>query len=348
MYLPALRAIPDVLVVGVAGRDPDRTAEFARKWEIPNPVVGAEALVELPLDAVIVASSNDHHHAAVMAGLDRGLDVLCEKPLARTVDEAKDMAAAAERTGAMTLVPFTYRYMPMIRWMKELIDDGYLGRTLRMSARYFGDYAREPAYLWRLDTGVAGGGVAMDLGSHWLHVVRWLFGEVTEIAARTSSLIEHGPRPDGQAYEQAEDAATMTVRFASGAAGTIEVSSICWEGNGPFGQAHHFDAHGSDGTLYADCDWHELQEVRGVKAGRSGPALALPIPDHIWGGARRDTLEHTYQDVFGQERAMIGDFVRSVQSRVPVENDFAEGARVQELCAAAIESSRRGGLSIAV
>lgn len=347
MYLPALRAIDDVDVVAVAGRNPDRAAEFARTWEIETAHTDIDAFFATPMDAVVVASGNDSHHPITMQALDAGLDVLCEKPLGLTTVEADEMVEAAARAEAITLVPFTYLYMPHNRWVKRLVDEGYLGTPYHLGLRYFTGFARDGEYAWRFDRGEAGSGVIGDLGSHWLALARHLYGEIEAIGATSSSFIEREERPDGAAYERGEDSAVMTVRFASGAYGVLQVSAVCWEGT-DFNQTHEFDAHGSDGTLYATCDWSTRQEVRGLPAGETGPAAVLPIPDTIWGDARRDRVHDTYRDTFRAGGAMIGDFIDAVRSREPTGPDFADGARVQRLCDAAVASADRDGAMITV
>jgi len=350
MYLPALKVLSNygaVEVVAVAGRDPQRTQAFADRWDIPKALTNTDALFELPLDAVIIATANDSHHHLTMAALARGLDVLCEKPLGLTTAEAVEMTTTAERQGAITMVPFTYSYMPVNQWVKELLTSGYVGRPYHLGLRYFTGFARDGEYAWRFDNSEAGSGVIGDLGSHWLYLARWLLGEIEAVGATTSHFIERAERPDGKPYERGEDSAVMTARFASGAYAVLQVSAVCWEGT-EFNQTHQLDVHGSDGTLYAASDWKTVQEVRGVKAGEQGPAALLPIPDHVWGEARRDTVHNTYRDVFRGGGAMIGDFVSAVRTRKPATPAFADGLRIQQLGDAALASAAANGAMIPV
>lgn len=347
MYLPALCGQDGVEVAAVLGRDAARTAAFAERWAIRHHHTDPRSFFDQPLDAVIVASANDSHYPLTLDAIDAGLHVLCEKPLGLTVAEAATMANAADTAGIMTLVPFTYRYMPVNRWVKQLFDDGYLGTPYHLGLRYFTGFARDGEYAWRFDRSLAGSGVIGDIGSHWLYLARWLLGEVEAINCRATSFIDRADRPDGQPYERGEDSAVMTLEFASGAYATVQVSAVCWEGTS-FGQTHELDAHGSDGTIYATCDWESRQQVRGVKAGQPGPAHDLPIPDAIWGSARRDSVHNTYRDVFRQSGAMIGDFITAIRTGEPCEPDFHDGLRIQQLCQAALESAAEGGTRIAV
>lgn len=342
MYLPAITGFDGATVVAACGRDADRAAEFASRWEIPLATTSVDELLDQPLDAVVVASANDSHFDLTMAALDRGLPVLCEKPLALTAARAAAMAKRADDVGLANLIPFTYRYMPTNQWVKRLIDDGFLGRPYHLNLRYFTGFAREPGYSWRFDRELAGSGVLGDLGSHWLHLARWFFGEVTAIGAIAETFYDRPNRPDGGDYKRTEDSAVLNVRFANGAHGTLQTSAVCWEGTA-FNQTHHIDAHGSDGTLYSLNDWQATQEVRGLKAGQPGPAPILPIPDEVWGDARRGLVHDTYRDVFRASGAMVGDFLRAVRDGTRCEPDFAEGARVQELLDLAVASASADG-----
>ena len=343
MYLPALAAHPDVEITGLCGRTPAKAEHLAAEWNVPWWTVDSDEFLDpTRLDAVIVATSNDSHEALTMLAIERGLHVLCEKPIATSVEAGEAMAAAATAAGTISLVPFTYRYMPTNQYVKRLVDEGFVGRPHHLNLRYFTGFARDGEYSWRFDTELAGSGVLGDLGSHWLHVARWLMGEVTEIGCISSRFVERDNRPDGSDYDRSEDSAQMTVRFENGAYGTLQVSAVCWEGT-DFNQTHHLDLHGTDGTVYSLNDWSNVQEVRGLKANEPGPTKVMPIPDDIWGEARRDKVHDTYRDVFRTNRAMIGEWVDGVRSGQPVEPDLAEGARVQYLLDLAGQSAALDG-----
>src|SRR5258706_3691716 len=279
MYLPALADHPVGRITAVCGRDLDRAESVAAQWSIPKAYNDWSAMIDSgEFDAIIVASPNETHYEITMAAIDRGLPVLCEKPLGMNVAEAHKMAEAAHHSGAITMVPFTYRNMPTNQFVKQLIDDGYVGRPYHLSMSYFAGYARDGSYAWRFDEAKAGSGIIGDLGSHWLDMARWFLGEVTAVSANRDCFVDRDPRPDGSGYTQLEDSAVIHARFESGASATLQCSAICWEGT-PFGQIHELDLHGSGGTLHALNDWDTVQEVRGVRAGEPGPARPLAIPD---------------------------------------------------------------------
>ena len=343
MYLPALAGHRVGRVHALCGRDAEKTAAMARKWNVARTFTSWEAMIDSgEIDAVIVATPNETHFPITMAALARGLHVLCEKPVGMDTAEATAMATAARRSDAITMVPFTYRWMPTNQYVKTLIDDGFVGDPYQLSLRYFAGYARRGDYSWRFDEERAGSGILGDLGSHWLDLARWLLGEIVAVSAHGERFVPRAPRPDGTSYRPTEDSAVIMAKFESGAFAVLQTSAVCWEGT-PFGHIHELDLHGSGGTLHARNDWDTLQEVRGVRAGQRGPAQPFPIPDEIWGGAPRDIVHDTYRHIFRQTDAMTRGWVSAIAERRPIQPDLVTGARIQELLGAAIASINNGG-----
>jgi len=347
MYLPPLAAHGGAQVVAVCGRNPDRAARFAESWDVPASYTDAEAMLDNEtLDAILIATANDSHHHLALLALQRGLHVLCEKPMALDADQAAQMHAAAEQAGVITIMPFTYHWMPMNQWVKRLVADGYVGRPLHINARYYTDFGFDDAYSWRFDREIAGSGLIGDLGSHWIHLARWLLDDTeTSISALATNFVERGPRPDSTPYDQTEDSVAMTIRYASGAYGMLQTSAVCWEGTS-FGQTHHYEIHGDKGTLYATCDWDTVQRVEGLQKGETGGRKELPIPDDIWNGVRRDTVHNTYRDVFRTTSAMTRQWIDAILAGEPVEPSFAEGLAVQRVLDAAVASAAANGAPI--
>ena len=339
MYLPALTNHPGCEVVAVTGRDRERAEMFAERWHIPHVYTDYTAMIEQEdLDGVVVATANDTHHPITMAALAKGLHVLCEKPLAMDVEQAEEMAKLAAEKGVKTLVPFTYRFMPTNRYIKELIEDGYIGRPYHLAMRYYAGYGRDTGYLWRFDKAKAGSGIIGDLGTHFLYLAQWYFGKITAVTCQTNSIVDRGEfDPDGEPYEQLEDTATFLLQFKNGAQGTIHVTCTAYE-NTKFGQRHFMEFHGSDGTLYQETDWDSKQVVCGAQT-PDGLLAELPIPDHVWGKARRDVVHGTYKDVFREDLLMIGEWIDAIVNDHPADPDFTEGLEVQKVMAAAIQSA---------
>jgi levoglucosan dehydrogenase len=347
MYLPALTQHPLAEVVAVCGRNRERAENFADRWKISGVYTDYRQMIEnAGLEAIIVATTNDAHYPITMAALEAGLHVLCEKPLALNAKQAREMADRATAIGVKNMVPFTYRYMPSVRYLKRLIDDGYIGHPYHLHLRYYADYGRKAEYNAFFDSDVSGAGVIADLGPHWFHLARWFYGEISGLSCTLSTLVQRPNKADGSEYTRADDSAVVTVQFTNGAYGVLQMSTLCWEGT-KFGQTHHLDFHGSDGTLYSEIDWDRVQEVHGVKGGEAGQR-DLPIPDDLWNGARRDTVHNTYRDVFRTQDNMAREFITAIAEDKPVYPDFNEGARVQALIDASVQSAKNGSCWVEV
>ena len=341
MYMPALANHPEADVRAVVGRNSDHTEKFAAQWKIPNAYASLDDLLSNEtVDAVIIATSNKQHCPMAMTAIEHGLHVLCEKPLAMNYTEAIHMSEAADKAGVKTMVPFTYRFMPTARYLKELIEQGYIGKPYHLNMRYYTGYARDGKYMWRFDLDESGSGVVGDLGTHWLYLADWFYGEVKAVSAMLGHHVNRDPRPDGKPYELVDDSAVMLLEFENGARGVLHVSSVAYEDT-PFGQTHHMEFHGSEGTLYSFTDWDKTQSVSGAREGE-GAIHDLPIPDHIWGTARRDIVHHTYKDVFREHDFMTRGFVSAIANDAPIEPDFRDGARIQRYLEAALLSAREG------
>jgi len=322
---------------------------LAQKYNIPHQFADYQELLDSGLcEAVVVATTNDTHHPIVMAALERGLHVICEKPLALNYAQAAAMAARAKEKGVITTVPFTYRHMPSTRYLKHLIaEEGYLGRPYHMHMRYYAAFARDTSqYLWRFEKARGGSGALADIGSHFLHLAEWFYGDVEAVCAQFSVMTERPPDPQGRNYEQADDSAMVMLRFKNGAQGLVHASAIAYEktyadkGYG-FDQVHEFDFHGSEGTLRQVIDWDFRQKISGDRPG-DGPERELTVPDEYWGDKRRELVIETWEDVFRREGRMVHEFVHAVANKQPMVPDFSDGARVQQLLDAAIASAETG------
>ena len=339
MYMPALVNHPDAEVRAVVGRDPNHARAFANQWNVGQVCTSLEELLATePIDAIVISTPNNQHYPMAMTAIEHGLHVLCEKPLGMNYTEASRMADAAERAGIHAMVPFTYRFMPTARYLKELIEQGYIGKPYHLNMRYYTGYAREGQYMWRFDLAESGSGVVGDLGTHWLYLADWFYGEVKAVSAMLGYHVPRGPRPDRKAYEVGDDVAVMLLEFKSGAQGVLHLSSVAYEPT-TFGQTHHMEFHGSGGTLYSFTDWNKIQRVSGARDGEEA-THDLPIPDHIWGTARRDIVHDTYKDVFRDHDFMARGFVSAIATNTPVEPSFRDGARIQRYLEAALRSAR--------
>lgn len=340
MYLPALQHHPLAHVAAICGRQQASTHKMADRWNIVSRYTDVNNMLEREkLDAVIIATANDSHYAYAMQALEKGIHVLCEKPLTLHYKEAKTMADLAQAKGLITMTPFTYSFMPTTRYIKELIDSGYIGKPYHLNMRYYTGYGRNTNYIWRFDKGIAGSGALGDIGSHFIFIAYLLFGDISGVFAKLDTLLERAKTtPEGKPYDVADDAAMLILQFKNGAQGTIQASTLAYEAT-PFGQIHQMEFYGSEGSLRSVTDWDTVQEVQGSRVAE-GKVRPLEIPERIWGQARRDTVHHTYKDVFRKEGFMTQDFISAIAEKRPTFPSFKEGAYIQKVLEAALKSNR--------
>jgi predicted dehydrogenase len=172
---------------------------------------------------------NDTHAEPSIAAAEAGKHVLCEKPLARTAAESKEMLDAVNKAGVKHMVAFNYRFVPAIRQAKELIASGALGQIYHFRAVYLQEWIMAhygAPKVWRLDKSVAGSGSLGDLGAHLIDLGHYLVGDMKSVSAMTKTFIEERPLPDGSGSGRVDvdDAFVAAVEFENGALGTLEAT----------------------------------------------------------------------------------------------------------------------------
>jgi predicted dehydrogenase len=210
----------------------------------------------------VTTPSNTHHEIAI-AALEAGRHVLCEKPLANTVEESRDMLDAARKAGTINMVCFNYRRAPAVQLAKRLIDEGRLGDIRHWRAVYLQDFILNPEFplIWRLRKEVAGSGALGDLGAHLVDLAHFLVGPISAVVGTAETFIKERPLEgasgDGEMGEvTVDDAAAFLARFENGAIGTFESTRLA-----PGRKNHNsFEINGSNGSLVFDLErMNELQ-----------------------------------------------------------------------------------------
>lgn len=175
--IDAIRAQEGAEIASVLSSDAARGAGFARKWEIPESFTDLDALLADPdLDAVYISTTNEKHYPQAMAAIDAGKHVLCEKPLAMTLEDAAGMVRAAAEKGVVFATNHHLRNAGSHLAIRALIESGRIGKVL--SARVF-HAVNLPEHLrgWRINDAAAGGGVIPDITVHDADTVRFHLGE---------------------------------------------------------------------------------------------------------------------------------------------------------------------------
>lgn len=174
-----LAALDRVQVVGLADPSPDSIARLRRRVSldgVPAFSSPGELYQGVEVDAVVIATPHTLHHPMIMAALERGLHVLCEKPLACTPEETRDIAAAATASGLTVTIGYQRHFDPGYVYMREVIDRGELGDLRALSVTCGQHWNQGTQTGWRQVPELSGGGMLMDTGSHIVDLLCWLAG----------------------------------------------------------------------------------------------------------------------------------------------------------------------------
>jgi predicted dehydrogenase len=181
------RRLPNVEVVAIAARDPERARHYAARQRIPGFHRSYAALLEDPtIDTVYIALPNSLHAEWSIRALRAGKHVLCEKPLAANAHEAEQMARAAADTGRVLVEAFHYRYHPLAARLKAILDSGEIGQIQRIETEFSVPLLQPRSIQFRYDLG---GGATMDVGCYAINLLRFLAGAEPHVAHAQARLI---------------------------------------------------------------------------------------------------------------------------------------------------------------
>ena len=244
-HLEALRRIPNVEVVALVEVNQALADEKAKQLGIPRAYVFADMLKQDDIDAVHICTPNFLHFSQAKAVMEAGKHVICEKPLAISLEEAEELVQLAKTTGLVNAVHFNLRYYPMVRQMKVMREKGELGQVYSIMGSYLQDWLfLQTDYNWRLEPDKSGDSRAIaDIGSHLLDITEYVTGlKITEVMADFSTVHKTRLKPlkpietySGKMLSQddyqevpinTEDHATVLLRFDNGSKGSITVSQV--------------------------------------------------------------------------------------------------------------------------
>lgn len=233
--LKGYRQLPNVEVVALAGLEEDRLASLGKTYEVPHLYARYEDLLEHEgLDALSIAVPNSLHEPIAVAAFERGLHVLCEKPLARNSEEAESMVQAAIKANRVLRIVFNHRERTDVQTLKRYINEGNLGKIYYAKAYWMRRRGIPGIGSWFVNKQIAGGGPLIDLGVHVLDIALFLLDE-PEVASVTASTynelgssgvgfnLKAGKSGLGSNFE-VEDLATAFMRLSTGATLLLETS----------------------------------------------------------------------------------------------------------------------------
>ena len=341
-------------MAAVAGRDPEGVRAAAERLGWESTETSWQALVERDdIDLVDVCTPGHTHAEIVIAALEAGKHVLCEKPLANSVEEAEAMTRAAERAaadGVRAMVGFTYRRVPAISLARQLVAEGRIGTLHHVRAQYLQDWIVDPQapLSWRLEKDKAGSGALGDIGAHIIDITQFITGDtITRVSGRLRTFVDERPLPSehaglsgtagtGTGKVTVDDAATFLADFRGGAMGVFEATRFASGRK----NAIRIEINGSRGSLAFDFeDMNVLHFFDGTEdTGTAGfRRILVTEAEHPYVGAWWPPGH-----VIGYEHGFIHqavDLVRAIAGGTDPTPTFADGLQVQRVLAAVETSS---------
>lgn len=326
--------VPKVL----GGRNEKSVSEAAIKFGFESYETDWKALMKRDdIDFVdITAPSNAHMEMALMAAEEKK-NIFCEKPLAMTAAQAKEMWEAADKAGVVHQVGFNYRFVPAIQFAKKLIEEGRIGEIYHFRGLYLQDWILNPDFplVWRLDKNVAGSGSHGDINAHIIDLARFLVGDFKKVMGMQKTFIKKRPvveSMDGLSASGSgsgkkgdvtvDDASIFMTEFENGALGTFEATrfaggnrnGMSFEINGSKGSIRFYFQQMNELQYYnaEDPDDRQGYKTISVTEATHKYAGAWWPPGHIIG----------YEHTFVHE---MYEFVQAIVNNKPVYPDFKDG-----------------------
>ncbi len=343
MYPPP--AIPRL--VAVAGRNEEAVREAAQRYGYEKYYLDWREMLRDPAVQLFDNGGPNYMHAEpCIAAAEAGKHILCEKPMARSKQEAREMLDAVEKAGVKHMVGFNYRFVPAIRQAYDLIQSGRLGEIYHFRAVYLQEWITDPDFplIWRLDKKLAGSGALGDLGAHIIDLGRFLVGEPKSVMAMTRTFIEERPLPDGEGRGRVEvdDAFEAVVEFESGAVGTLEASRFC-----PGRKNYEvFEINGSNGSIRFNLERFNELEVFWKDGPRESQGFTNvlvteahhPFWGNWWPHGHIIGWEHTFvHEVEHLLSAIVND-----SEVAPLGATFEDGYRNAVIVDAILQSAQEG------
>jgi len=342
-------------MAAICGRNPEAVEGARRQMGWASAETDWRALLARDdVGLVDICTPGSSHAEIAIAALEAGKHVLCEKPLANTLDEARSMVSAAEQAeaaGVRSMVAFNYRRVPAVEYARRLIADGRLGAIRHVRAVYLQDWIVDPEFplVWRLVADEAGSGALGDIGSHIVDLAQHLTAQrITGVTGLLETFVEERPLPGASAGLSAtgsaergrvtvDDAALFAARFDGGTVGTFEATRFATGRKNGL----RIEVNGEKGSLVWDLE--RLNELE----------LLLVDDDVLSQGFRRVLIteaDHPWYSAWWPPGHIIGwehtfthevrDFLEAIACGGPVAPTFADGLQVQEVLDAVVRSQQ--------
>jgi predicted dehydrogenase len=345
-------------MTAVSGRSPEGVAAAAEKLGWAGHTTDWRTLIDRDdIDLIDICTPGDTHAEIALAALAAGKHVLCEKPLANSVAEAREMAAAAAKaanSGVRAMCAFNYRRVPAVALMRKLVQDGRIGAIRHVRASYLQDWIVDPEFplVWRLQKELAGSGALGDIGAHIIDLTQFVTGQsIASVSALTETFVKQRPLTSGSSGLSAssdgsnlgdvtvDDAALFLARLDGGAVATYEATRFATGHK----NALRVELNGSLGSLAFDFErLNELEfyDATLPTAEQGFSLIQVTEPDHPymsawWPPGHGIGYEHTFTHE-------VRDLIEAIATGQQPTPSFADALQVQLVLDAVSRSAASG------
>lgn len=339
----------------IADLTQERADEAAASFGFEKGTANWKDIIDDPeIDIVDICTPNDVHAEIAIAAAEAGKHILCEKPISRTVEEAKAMYHAVKKAGVINMLAFNYRRTPAVQLAKKYIAEGALGDILDFRATYLQDWSADPnsPLSWRFQKNVCGSGALGDIATHVVDMMRFLVGDFEEVNARTATYIDERPVQTGSVDSlgnvkggsnvpkgavDVDDQCFFMIKAEKGVFGTIEATRNAWGRNNFI----TFEIHGTKGSVAFNYERRDELQVcfasdegdrRGFRTVYTGPAHPYgqglwPIPALGIGYTETKIVE-------------MYDFIKAIAQNEQADPSFKDGYKIELISDAVLRSAQ--------
>jgi predicted dehydrogenase len=335
-HVPGFQSCANVELVAICDLDLARAQQVGAEAGIPAAYRSTEEMMAGErLDLVSIVTPDDCHVADAKAAIAAGAHVLCEKPLATSVEDARSLAAIAALAGVQTKVGFAMRYSPAMMKLRELVVSGELGTPRLLEAFQQNGQFLDPAtpFHWKMDRQRTGGGAIVEYGIHTIDLARWIVGEVGSVCATGRTWTPRRSLADGSGFADVDvdDSTAWMMEFANGAIG------VCHAGWATIGRPPGLEVRVFGSRCAARCVLSdELPNAESLEiAGPDGHFHPAAIPARF-----SALLPESGPWWYRFPAHLIRRFVAEIGARETVGPTFADGVAAQEILEALLVSMR--------
>ena len=303
------------------------------------------------IDVIDISTPGNLHHEMAIAAAQAGKHIICEKPLANTLADAKEMLRAVEKAGVKHMIMHNYRKIPAVAFAKKLIEDGKIGEIYHYHGAYLQDWIMDPNFplVWRLEKKFAGSGALGDIGAHAVDLAHYLNSDIQAVTSHVTTFIKERPLVGagtgswgakgsaGKGRVTVDDDANFLARFKNGSVGVFESSRFC----GGRRNYNTFQMYGSKGSIAFNLErMNELEFYDRTEAAADQGFKTIMVTEGVhpyvgnwWPPGHIIGYEHTFVHA-------IHDFLTCLEKDTMPSPNFKDGVKNQAVLDAVERSAK--------